>query len=157
MLDLRRLLDLLHGDSADAAGQPGLDNIEELLDGVRRAGLPTRLSTHGVVRPLPESLENALYRITQEMLTNAQRHGDGSPVEIALRYDESTVSVSARNGIRSPTTAEPSDPHESHSTPRGLAGIRKRASVFGGTIAYGPDAEGQRWETVAAFPLIEPR
>ena len=108
MLDLRRLLDLLHGDPA-TAGQPGLDNIDELLDGVRRAGLPTRLSTHGVARPLPESLEIALYRITQEMLTNAARHGDGTPVEIELRYDESTVSVTARNGIRRGTTAEPND------------------------------------------------
>ena len=156
MLDLRRLLDLLHGDPA-TAGQPGLDNIDELLDGVRRAGLPTRLSTHGVARPLPESLEIALYRITQEMLTNAARHGDGTPVEIELRYDESTVSVTARNGIRRGTTAEPSDTHESHPTPRGLAGIRKRASVFGGTITYGPDAEGRRWETVATFPLSEPQ
>jgi signal transduction histidine kinase len=157
MLDLRRLLDLLHGDPNEAVGQPGLDNIEELLEGVRRAGLPTRLSTHGVVRPLPESLEIALYRITQEMLTNAARHGDGTPVEITLRYDESTVSVTARNGIRRGTTAGPKDTPEPHPTPRGLAGIRKRASVFGGTIAYGPDAEGKQWETVATFPLNEPR
>src|SRR5260370_1387877 len=63
MLDLRRLLDLLHGDPADA-GQPGLDNIDELLDGVRRAGLPTRLSTHGVAPPLPEPPETSLSRIT---------------------------------------------------------------------------------------------
>ena len=153
MLDLRRLLDLLHGDPADA-GQPGLDNIDELLDGVRRAGLPTRLSTHGVARPLPESLEIALYRITQEMLTNAARHGDGTPVDIELRYDESTVSVTARNGIRSPSSTEPND---THPTPRGLAGIRKRASVFGGTVSYGPYAAGRRWETVATFPLSEPR
>jgi signal transduction histidine kinase len=153
MLDLRRLLDLLHGDPADA-GQPGLDNIDELLDGVRRAGLPTRLSTHGVARPLPESLEIAIYRITQEMLTNAARHGDGTPVDIELRYDESTVSVTARNGIRSPSSTEPND---TQPTPRGLAGIRKRASVFGGAVSYGPDAASRRWETVATFPLSEPR
>jgi signal transduction histidine kinase len=155
MLDLRRLLDLLHGDPADA-GQPGLDNIDELLDGVRRAGLPTRLRTHGVARPLPESLDIALYRITQEMLTNAARHGDGTSVDIELRYDESTVSVTARNGIRSPSRTEPND-NNTHPTPRGLAGIRKRASVFGGTVSYGPDAAGGRWETVATFPLSEPR
>jgi signal transduction histidine kinase len=107
-------------------------------------------------RPLPESLDIALYRITQEMLTNAARHGDGTSVDIELRYDESTVSVTARNGIRSPSRTEPND-NNTHPTPRGLAGIRKRSSVFGGTVSYGPDAAGGRWETVATFPLSEPR
>jgi signal transduction histidine kinase len=155
MLDLRRLLDLLHGDPA-ADSQPGLDQIEELLDGVRRTGLSSRLSTHGVVRPLPESLEIALYRITQEMLTNAARHGDGTPVEIALHYDESTVSLAARNGVRADAGAERDEVRDGP-TPRGLSGIRKRASVFGGTVSYGPDAEARRWETMATFPLNENR
>lgn len=155
MLDLRRLLDLLHGDPA-SAGHPGLDQIEELLDGVRRTGLASRLSTHGVVRPLPEPLEIALYRVTQEMLTNAARHGDGTPVDLALHYDESTVSIAARNGIRM-STPPARDGSSSRPTPRGLSGIRKRASVFGGTVSYGPDAEGRRWETIATFPLSEPQ
>jgi signal transduction histidine kinase len=157
MFDLRRLLDLLHGDPADATGQPGLDNIEELLDGVRRAGLPTRLITYGVVRPVSESLEIALYRITQEMLTNAQRHGDGTPVEVELRYGESTVSVTARNGIPTATADRAEEADESRPIPRGLAGIRKRAAVFGGTVAYGPEPGGHRWETAAAFPLSDAR
>ena len=49
MVELRHLLDLLHGDRADGVRQPGLDNIDELFDGVRAAGLPTRLSC----RPAP--------------------------------------------------------------------------------------------------------
>jgi signal transduction histidine kinase len=149
MVDLRRLLDLLHGDSSDASRQPGLDNLEDLLDGVRRAGLPVRLATHGVTRPLPGSLDIAVYRITQEMLTNALRHGDGTAVEIELRYDDASVSVTARNGIRS---TAPDPPAGGHSA-RGLAGIRKRAAMFNGTIAHGPDSTGRRWETTVTFPL----
>jgi len=156
MVDLRRLLDLLHGDAADASRQPGLGNLEDLLDGVRRAGLPARLCTYGVARPLPGSLDIAIYRITQEMLTNALRHGDGSPVEIELRYGEESVSVTARNGIpamvpAAPGRRDPSD--ERRGGKRGLAGIRTRAAVFEGAVAHGPDQTGRQWETTATFPL----
>jgi signal transduction histidine kinase len=156
MVDLRRLLDLLHGDASDVSRQPGLDNIEELLDGVRRAGLPTRLSTQGPGRRLPGSLDIALYRITQEMLTNALRHGDGSPVEVELRYHEASVSLTARNGISPAVSTPPSSQHptsEWRESGRGLAGIRKRAAIFEGTFAYGPDPGGRTWETTATFPL----
>jgi signal transduction histidine kinase len=156
MVDLRRLLDLLHGDSSDVSRQPGLDNIEELLDGVRRTGLPTRLSTHGSARSLPGSLDIALYRITQEMLTNALRHGDRSTVEVELRYREASVSLTTRNGV-SPAVPTPLSSHDPTSdrrdSGRGLAGIRKRAAVFDGTVAYGPDPAGGTWETTVTFPL----
>ncbi|HEY0805942.1 MAG TPA: histidine kinase, partial [Pseudonocardiaceae bacterium] len=156
MADLRRLLDILHGDTSNASGQPGLDNLEDLLDGVRRAGLPTRLTTHGVARPLPGSVDVALYRITQEMLTNALRHGDGTPVEIELSYLDTSVSVTARNGI--PRQAQPAPTgrraaRQQLGHARGLNGIRKRAAMFEGTVTYGPDDTGRRWVTTATFPL----
>jgi signal transduction histidine kinase len=160
MVDLRRLLDLLHGDASDASRQPGLDNLEDLLDGVRRAGLPIRLATHGVARPLPGSLDIALYRITQEMLTNALRHGDGTSVEIELRYGDASVSVTARNGIHTTVPDPTAGEHrarERHGSARGLAGIRKRAAIFNGTIAHGPDSTGHRWETTVTFPLGDER
>jgi signal transduction histidine kinase len=156
MLDLRRLLDLLHGETSDTNRQPGLDNLEDLLDGVRRAGLPIRLSTHGVARPLPGSLDIALYRITQEMLTNALRHGDGTTAEIELRYADTSVSVAARNGIPSTVARQAIDGHSTRDQRgggRGLTGIRKRAALFDGTISYGPNAGERRWETTATFPL----
>jgi signal transduction histidine kinase len=160
MADLRRLLDLLHGDAADASRQPGLGNLEDLLDGVRRAGLPARLSTYGVAHPLPGSLDIALYRITQEMLTNALRHGDGSPVEVELRYGDESVSVTARNGMAVPTPTAPGrrEPTaDRRGGKRGLAGIRTRAAVFEGTVTYGPDDAGLHWETTVTFPIGGPR
>lgn len=147
MLDLRRLLDLLHGDPAEA-DRLGLDNIEDLLNGVRRAGLPTRLTSHGAERPVPDSVQTALYRSTQEMLTNAQRHGDGTIVDVHLHYGDSSVSVSTRNGTASNAAADTPE-----TTSRGLAGIRKRAALFGGTVTYGPDTDGDHWETTVTIPL----
>jgi signal transduction histidine kinase len=160
MSDLRRLLDVLHGGSADSDSL-GLDDIEELLDGVRRAGLPTRFTSQGAPRAVPDSVQVALYRITQEMLTNAQRHGNGAIVEVELRYGEASVSVMARNGIAPPASAPAADREKPRPIPRGLAGMRNRAALFGGTIAYGPKHDGPDpnsncWETTVMFPLADP-
>jgi len=148
MVELRHLLDLLHGDRADGARQPGLDNIDELFDGVRTAGLHASLATTGQRRDLPESLDIALYRIAQEMLTNALRHGDGTSVAVRLDYGESSLVLSANNPM--PPAARPSDgPHRG----RGLAGIANRATMFNGVASSGPEPDGRSWRTSVVFPL----
>ena len=146
MVELRHLLDLLHGDRADGVRQPGLDNIDELFDGVRAAGLQAELVTTGRPRELPESLDIALYRIAQEMLTNALRHGDGTAVAVHLDYGESSLVLSASNQM--PATAKQSD-----GLHRGLAGIANRATLFRGVASSGPEPDGRTWRTAVVFPL----
>ncbi|MFD4640831.1 sensor histidine kinase [Lentzea sp. NPDC058436] len=136
MADLRRMLDLLHGTSVN---QPGLGNLDELFEGVRRSGLAVRFRVNGAPRWLPGLVDIALYRITQEMLTNALRYSDGSTVDVELDFGETSVELTARNGIGSPCDGQ--------STGRGLAGIRDRAAQFGGTVSHGPDTAGRTWET----------
>lgn len=145
MADLRKMLDVLHG-AGDGAEQPGLANLDELLDGVRSSGLPARLVVHGQARPLPGSLDVALYRIGQEMLTNALRHGDGGPVELSLTYAADAVTLVARNGF-GPIPARPG-------ITRGLAGIRTRAAMFSGVVACGRTGD-ERWETAVTVPTTE--
>lgn len=149
MADLRRLLDLLHGQNTDAAQrQPGLDNLDELLDGLRAAGLPVRLAIHGGARPLPGSVDIALYRIAQESLTNTLRHGDGGPVDVELAYRPDGVTFSVTNPFAHRTTAPNGDsPH------RGLTGIRQRVALFGGDASYGPCSDGRLWRLAVSFPL----
>jgi signal transduction histidine kinase len=145
MADLRRLLDLLHGQHTDSAQrQPGLENLDELLEGMRAAGLRVRLVAHGKRVELPASLDIALYRIAQEALTNALRHGDGGAVEIELAYEAKEVALSIANAV-APHDRRAGDRH------RGLAGIRHRVTLFGGHLSYGPD-EGW-WRIRATFPL----
>ncbi|MEQ0559148.1 histidine kinase [Amycolatopsis sp. NEAU-NG30] len=142
MADLRRLLDLLHAD-ADA-GQPGLDNLDELVETVRAAGLPTRLTLRGEARELPGSLDVALYRIAQEALTNALRHGDG-PVEVELHHGRTEVVLTVTNALRPDRAARNGHAH------RGLAGIRQRVTLFGGQVSYGET--GEHWQLRTTFPV----
>ncbi|GGM75737.1 two-component sensor histidine kinase [Lentzea pudingi] len=145
MVDLRHLLDLLHGDNSEGARQPGLDNLDELLDGVRAAGRPARLEVCGQRRDVPESLDITVYRIIQEMLTNALRHGDASGVTVTLAYAPDSLTVSACN------VTGPGD--DSGSVRRGLVGIRNRAAMFAGTTRSGLEPDGRTWRTVVTFPL----
>ncbi|RSN37662.1 two-component sensor histidine kinase [Amycolatopsis sp. WAC 01416] len=147
MADLRRLLDLLHGkENDDAQRQPGLDNLDELLDNLRTAGLPARLTTHGGPRELPGSVDIALYRIAQEALTNALRHGRGGIVEIDLAYRRTEVVLTITNEMGRPNTS-------AESTKRGLAGIRQRVALFGGQAECGPLDDGRHWRIRVGFPL----
>ncbi|GGM06584.1 hypothetical protein GCM10010129_58020 [Streptomyces fumigatiscleroticus] len=119
MADLRRLLNLLHGDAPDACGedrQPGLDDLAALVDTVRAAGLKAHVTLHGVPSRLPESLDIAVYRVVQEMLTNALRHGDGTTADVTLRHDGSALTVSTTNPLPEEGRTRPGSPH------RGLPG-----------------------------------
>ncbi|WP_089924804.1 sensor histidine kinase [Lentzea albida] len=145
MVDLRHLLDLLHGEKPEGARQPGLGNLDELLDGVRAAGIPARLEVRGQHRDLPESLDVTVYRIIQEMLTNALRHGDASGVTVTLDYAPDSLTVASEN------TAGSGD--DSGSVRRGLVGIRNRAGMFDGRTRSGLDPDGRTWRTTVTFPL----
>jgi signal transduction histidine kinase len=142
MADLRRLLDLLHAETT--AAQPGLDNLDELVETVRAAGLPIRLTLRGEPRELPGSLDIALYRIAQEALTNALRHGEG-PVEVELNHGRTEVVLTVTNGLR------PDRGPQSEHVHRGLAGIRQRVTLFGGQVSYGET--GEHWQLRTTFPV----
>ncbi|WP_112274282.1 sensor histidine kinase [Lentzea terrae] len=146
MVDLRHLLDLLHGDKSEGARQPGLDNLDELFDGVRAAGTPARLEVRGQQRDVPESLDITIYRIIQEMLTNALRHGDASGVTVTLEYAPDSLTITAAN------TTGAGNGH-SGAVRRGLVGIRNRAGMFAGTTRSGLEPDGRTWRTVVKFPL----
>ncbi|MFE7439035.1 sensor histidine kinase [Streptomyces chartreusis] len=146
MLDLRRMLDFLHGDTSENARQPRLSNLDELVTAVRAAGLAVEVTTRGGPRTLPDSLDVAVYRVLQEMLTNALRHGGGQ-VSVELHYGEASIVVTATNLL-------PSGPRPDLESPRrGLEGIRSRTAMFNGSAEYGPTPDGTAWTVTATFPL----
>ncbi|MEU7139951.1 histidine kinase [Nocardia sp. NPDC046473] len=147
MVDLRRQLDLLHGRDDAGQRQPGLVDIDGLIEHVRAAGLTVEVAVRGSVVELPESLDVTVYRIVQEMLTNALRHGDGAHARLAVVYQPNRVVIRATNPI--PPVPNSSDT----AVPRGLGGIRRRTELFDGALDYGPDSSGTSWHTTVSVPI----
>ncbi|MGW2662063.1 sensor histidine kinase [Nocardia tengchongensis] len=144
MVDLRRQLDLLHGRDDEGQRQPGLADIDDLVQRVRDAGLTVRVQVTGEAPVLPESLDVMLYRVVQEMLTNALRHG-GDPADLEIAYRPGLVEVHEANPIAAhPPTG---DVH------RGLDGIRRRVELFDGTLDYGPNPSGTHWAIRVSVPI----
>lgn len=149
--ELRRLLDVLHGDAglpdeatapAALAPQPTLDDLDALLDRVRKAGLPVSCTVHGRP-PTPEALgpgrQLTVYRVVQEALTNTLKHGGGDGVEAAV-----TLSYRADGGVRATITdtggstgEEPRAAEVTQHAGRGLGGMRDRAALYDGTLKAG--------------------
>jgi signal transduction histidine kinase len=143
--DLRNMLDLLHG--VRSVEQLGLADIDNLLHGFRAASIPVRLHITGEPFVLPPAVDIALYRVVQEMLTNALRHGDGGVITVTVRYEAAAVEVATLNPYR------PSRPVSGGG--RGLAGIRNRVHALGGRLHAGPNAQGRTWNTSVSFHLPE--
>ena len=147
--DLRRLLGVLRAEdgTAERGPQPGLAQLDELIETARAAGTPVSFKLGGDVVPLAPSVDLSAYRIVQEALTNARRHAPGARVEIVLAYGADTLRL--RVGDEGPgAAAGAADGH-------GLAGMRERAALVGGTLRAGP-ANGRGFAVEAVLPLAEP-
>jgi signal transduction histidine kinase len=136
MAELRRLLGILTDvDSAgDRSPQPGLDQLPDLLDGVRGAGLHVEARLDGPARPLPAGVELAVYRIVQEALTNVLKHAQATKAEVTLHYREREIEVDIVDDGRGGAPAS--------ATGHGLVGMRERVNVYGGTLEVGPSGAG---------------
>ena len=131
------------GDSAPETGpQPGLDRLPELIEHVE-----IDFVQEGEPRPLPASADLAAYRIVQEALTNARKHGvPGSPVRLRLAWQRDRLTIEVGNeagdGVGADVPA---------GSGFGLIGMRERAAAAGGMIQAGRD--GGRFTVRAWLPL----
>ncbi len=137
LTEMRRLLGVLRsaGDQAQLAPMPGLGELRELLDQAREAGLEVSYTLTGTPRELPEGAELAAYRVVQESLTNTRKHaGLAATAAVTLRYEPDGLIVEVTdNGMA--TTSGDAGGH-------GLAGMRERIAMYGGTVLAGPLAGG---------------
>lgn len=113
---------------ASAETPPGLVSLDTLLAQHRAAGLHVSLRTTGVSRTLSPSQDQAAFRILQEALTNAARHGVGNAA-VLLTFTDAGIDLTVTN----PAAALHGDPHRGH----GLIGMRERAILLGGTLEAG--------------------
>jgi signal transduction histidine kinase len=134
--EMRRLLAAMRrdGEEVEFAPQPGLDGLDSLLEEVGRAGLPVELHVDGEPVPLPRGVDLSAYRIVQEGLTNALKHGRASTADVTVRYGHEELQIEVRDdGVGSATT---------DGLGHGLVGVRERVKIYGGEMSAGAPTEG---------------
>jgi signal transduction histidine kinase len=105
--ELRRVLGVLRSDRPEVAPQPGLEDLDTLLESARTGGVTVSSGVTGTPRPIPEGVNLSAYRIVQEALSNAMRHAPGSAVQVRLFYGEAALVIEVRSsgGRRAPQPA----------------------------------------------------
>ncbi len=148
--DVRVMLNQLRHSQNDAP-QPVLADLGRLIDQVRASGLDVRQVEHGQPAPLGAARELAVYRIVQEALTNALRHGDRArPVELLFDWHATELRLDISNWLR-PEAVLTGTATGGTGAGHGLAGMRERAQLAGGAVEL--SARGGRFSVRLAVPV----
>ncbi|UNX53491.1 histidine kinase [Georgenia sp. TF02-10] len=140
--DVRAAVGLMRAAGPPAAlPAPTATDIAALVERYRRAGARVELDVRGDLGTLSPNRSLAAYRIVQESLTNAVRHGDGSPIGVRVDVAGGRARITVRN-------AAPARPHRVPGT--GVVAMRERAGALGGHLTAGPDDGG--WLVEAVIP-----
>lgn len=124
------------GDVADQASSlPTLDELDQLVQGTRAAGLELNWEVIGIPRQLSPTVSFTAYRIIQESLTNALRHGMDGRANLRLEYTRDTLVIEITNAVRSGISGSGKPGH-------GHVGMSERAAAINGTIQIGPRGDG---------------
>ncbi len=159
--EMRRMLGVLRTEDAPEPRQPqpGLAQLDGLLDQVRATGLAaeltvTGLAATGLAAVMPPGAELTVYRIVQEALTNTLKHAAGATrVTVAITCRPGAVTVDVHDdGTRRQARAAGPGPGGPGLTGHGLTGMRERAAVYDGAVSAGPDPAGG-WRVHARLPL----
>lgn len=129
LTEMRRLLSVMRtaGDSPEPTSpQPDLMQVDALLRAIQGAGFTTDLQILGTVTRLSPGVELAAYRIVQEAVTNSVRHSGGTHVWVTLRYEADRLGLEIVDDGK--------DKFRPGRGGFGLAGMRERAHLYGGTV-----------------------
>ncbi|MFJ9631646.1 sensor histidine kinase [Streptomyces sp. NPDC101175] len=148
LVELSTVLDVLRSEDRDTEGTdstteppPGLSRLASMLASLAAAGLRVDHRQEGETRPLPSVVDLAAYRIVQESLTNAHKHGSEPLARLRLGYTPAGLKILVENAADHPAQDADGRGH-------GLIGLRERVSSVGGSVHTGR-ADGRF--TVTAF------
>ncbi len=148
LTELRSMLGVLRNpeDGAPLAPTPTADEaFETLFASMRNTGMHLDVSVHGEPpsEPVTEATRIATYRIVQESLTNALRHGGDGAVGLDMTWGRDAATIRISN---------PSTAGSAHGgAGAGIVGMQERATTLGGSLQAGPDENG-RWVVHAELP-----
>lgn len=134
--DIGDLLRYLRADDAPVAGppQPGLADLEHLLARMTAAGLHVEVSTTGDLARAEGAVDLVAYRVIQEGLTNAHKHGARGVATLTLEIGDDQMLIRITNPVATHERNEPESPPGG----LGLTGIRERAASVHGSVEAGP-------------------
>ncbi|MCX4675265.1 histidine kinase [Streptomyces sp. NBC_01433] len=153
--DLDYVLGVLREEKAQTAPTRTLADLPELLDRLRHAGAVVEPELSGELAQVQGTLSRAAYRILQEGLTNALRHGAGGPIEVRVAAAADGLELSVVNRTRSGTgTGAGTDPGPGAfpTSGHGLPGLAERVRLLHGEIDAGPDGP-QHWRLAVRLPV----
>jgi signal transduction histidine kinase len=138
---------LLGEDGADRSldPQPGLRDLDNLLDHARIAGAQISLTVEGPTREIPAGVDLAAYRIVQEAVTNVLKHAQPPRATVRIGYEVDALAIEILDdGVASATTGD--------GTGRGLTGLHERVTLYGGALQVGP-RPGAGYAVSARLPV----
>ncbi|HEV2256488.1 MAG TPA: sensor histidine kinase [Streptosporangiaceae bacterium] len=149
--ELRAILNVLRqaDDTDPVQPAPGLAQLDALVEGARRAGLPITLAVSGEPFPLPAAVDLAAYRIVQESLTNVIRHAGPADAAVRLRYHRDEIAIDVTDTGHGPSAGPGA---VGGTAGHGQAGMRERAAAVGGTVQTGP-RPGGGYQVTARLPV----
>lgn len=142
--ELRHLLRVLDAD--DLGDHPVVGRIADLVERTRTLGQPVDWREEGEAGHAGGGVGLTVYRVVQESLTNAVKHAPGRPTLVRVAHSEHAVEVEVHTEGSSAVSGGPAR------AGRGLAGLRERVSVFGGSFEAGPTPAGG-FLTRASIPV----
>jgi signal transduction histidine kinase len=137
LADMRGSLGVLRreDDERALAPQPGVDDLNQLIEEAKAGGLTVELAVEGERVPLPQGIDLSAYRIVQEALTNVIKHAGRARARVTLRYLDDELEVEVADDGRGPGRA-------GDGSGLGIIGMRERVEAHGGRLDAGAGTEG---------------
>lgn len=152
LAEIGDLLAVLRADDAPgatAAPQPGLERLDALVESFAEAGLQVNVRSEGQMQHVAGATSLVAYRVIQEALTNAHKHGAENRAHVLLALTDTELSVIVTNPVSGPVAKETSDHttdgHDARASGGlGLLGLRERVASVRGSVTTGTAAGGYR-------------
>jgi signal transduction histidine kinase len=151
--EMRRLVGVLRTEAEPARSelspQPGVHDVNGLVDQLRETGLQVQLWIEGESRSLSPGVDLAAFRLVQEALTNTLKHaGPQARAWVRIQYADRQLEIEVEDDGRGLVAGLGRAGGNGH----GLVGMRERVALYGGDLRIGPRSGGG-FEVRARFPL----